>query len=105
MARCALKFAVRMQKVSSLNRFVVECVSMVLNCLIRFRTVVCASLCLRLSIIESRSFIHSPLQDRCIEKLSGGCKANGNLRLVRRGGKDGMLKIFFPRLSLHLHAC
>jgi len=34
----------------------------------------------------------APLQSRGLEKYGGECKANGGIRLVRRGGKDGMQK-------------
>jgi hypothetical protein len=31
-----------------------------------------------------------PFQSINIEKYGGRCKANGGIRLVRRGGKDGI---------------
>ena len=47
-------------------------------------------------MVESRSFIYSQLRNGCLEKQSGGCKANEDFYLVRRGGKDGMKNIFSP---------
>jgi hypothetical protein len=34
-----------------------------------------------------------------MEKCGGECKANGDFRLVRRGGKDGFKKYFSPVCS------
>ena len=47
-------------------------------------------------MLVSRSFIRSPLRNECMEKQGGECKTNEDLRLVRRGGKDGMQKYFSP---------
>jgi hypothetical protein len=43
-------------------------------------------------MVVSSSFIFAPHKSSGLEKYGGRCKANGGLRLVRRGGKDGMQK-------------
>jgi hypothetical protein len=79
MVRSALKFAVRMQKLSSEKSSIAECVSRVLSCWIRWCIFLCVVLCLRSLMMDKRSFIRPPLWNGCMEKQGRDVSQTGIL--------------------------
>ena len=68
MVRSELKFAVRMQKHSSMKSSLVECVLTSLNSWMRCCIFFCMLLCLSFMMVEGRSFICPLLWKWCVEK-------------------------------------
>jgi len=79
MVRSELKFAVRMQKHSSVKSSSAECVSRCLNCWMRFCIFFCVLVCLRFVMVGGRSFIGPPLWKWCMEKQGRDVRQTGIL--------------------------